>query len=139
MPYAIYAAETGRFRGWLDTLPPDLADDGSAATFYETRPTGVWDAAQRLFVAATAPRLISRQTFMDRLGDACVDGMQLASVTFPTDALAVQQSKARLRSLLLRFQVVTEIDLTDPRTIAGVDALITAGLLASTRRAEVLA
>lgn len=139
MPYAIYATASGRFRGWLDALPPDLAEDGSSATFYEVKPDGVWDAAQRLFVAATVPRLISRQTFMDRLGDACTDGMQLASVTFPTDSLAVQQSKARLRSLLLRFQIVTEIDLTDARTIAGVDALIAAGLLASERRADVLA
>jgi hypothetical protein len=139
MPYAIYAAATGRFRGWLDALPPDLAEDGSGATFYEVKPTGTWDAAQRLFVSATVPRLISRQTFMDRLGDACTDGMQLASVTFPTDDMPTQVAKAKLRSMLLRFQIVTEIDLTDARTIAGVDALIAAGLLASARRADVLA
>ena len=144
MPYVIYSAVSGRKAGIAETAPADLAEDGLAATFYETLPdetANVWDPTQRMYVPKPAPTttVIARQTFMDRLGHDTVRAVQKASVTFPTDNDAVQDMKADLRAWLLRFTIVGDIDVADSRTIGGVDALVAAGLLESERRDAVLA
>jgi hypothetical protein len=132
MFYVIHEVETGAFVAVatdVSTLPASLA-----AVPYEARPdftTHRWDAAQRLMVPRTAS-VISRQTFMDRLGDAAVAAV--CAATKGTDATA-----AALMAWVLRFLVVQDIDVADSRTIAGVDALIAAGMLPVDRRDIVLA
>lgn len=139
MPYAIYATESGRFRGWLDALPPDLAADGSSATFYETRPSGVWDAAQRMFVAETVPRLISKRRFMARITVEEYTALNAIRLN-PDTPLAVRASLETAQELR---DMVTEIDLNDPAIAffvpVAIDLLIDAGLIAAGDRAARIA
>ena len=128
----LYDSETGAYIGKANdvgTLPP-----GVSALPYESDPDmvgNVWDPTQRMLVPRTVPRIISRQTFIDRLGDDCLDAVQMASQGTTLGA-------AKLRNMLLRLHIVREVDLTDPRTIAGVDSLISNGLLPANKRAAVL-
>lgn len=145
MFYVIHDSTSGAFVAVATDVSGLPASFGAVP--YEDAPdmaANVWDAGQRMLVPRPAPTpavlsRISRQTFMDRLGEACTVGMQVASVTFPGDSTQVQQAKAALRDTILRFQIVQEIDVLDPRTIANVDRLIAGGLLAANRRAAVLA
>lgn len=112
-------------------VPPDLG-----AVPYELEPdltANQWDPVARMLVPRAPSRgVISRQTFMDRLGQDAVVAVQAA-------AWEATPAGAALRAWLLRFQVVAEVDVLDPRTIAGVDALIAAGLVPANRRAAILA
>ena len=76
----------------------------------------------------TTPNRITRLQFLSRFTDA-----EMQSVIAASD-----QSPA-LRSALLKWQTADGIVLTDPATVAGVEALEIAGLLAAGRSAEVLA
>jgi hypothetical protein len=136
MFYIVYRSDTGAMVSSGTVIATPLPD-GLAAVPYESAPDFAlvqWDATQRMLVPRP-PRVrstISRQTFMDRLGDACLVAVHLA-------AQGTTGQAAALRAWLLRFQVVSDIDVLDPRTIAGVDALIAAGLLDAARRDAVLA
>lgn len=90
-----------------------------------------WDVKRLNFVLPDVSPNVSRQAFMDRLGDDTVVAMQMASWGDSMQA-------AQLRTWLLRYQVVESVDVTDLRTVAGVDALIAARLLPAERRDAVL-
>jgi hypothetical protein len=141
--YVVYTTATGAEFSSGSSIAETLPDHLSVVTFATApdRSVVMWDAATLDFVPRPphTTSVISRQTFMDRLGATCTVGMQIASVTFPTDDMPTQVAKAGLRDVLLRFQIVQEIDLADPRTIGNVDALIAGGLLAGNRRDIVLA
>lgn len=76
----------------------------------------------------TASNRITRLQFLSRFTDAEMQAVIAAS----------DQSTA-LRSALLKWQTADGIVLTDAATVAGVEALEIAGLLAAGRAAEVLA
>ena len=133
--YAVYNTSTGQLVSigtTIDFIPANLAYN----TYNRTIDLSVerWNADLRDFepIPPRTTTKISRQTFMDRIGDDSVVAIQFAS--FQNDIVG-----ASLRAWLLRYQVVTEIDVADPRTIAGVDALIAAGLIPSNKRDEILA
>lgn len=100
---------------------------------WETAPPAPWVWSPDVLnwrVPSRSP-VISRQTFMDRIGDAAVVSIQMAS-------WGTSREAAQLRAWLLRYQVVGEIDVSDVRTIAGVDALIAAGLIDANDREAIL-
>ena len=76
----------------------------------------------------TTSNRITRLQFLSRFTDAEMQAVIAAS----------DQSPA-LRAALLKWQTADGIVLTDPATVAGVEALEIAGLLAAGRSAEVLA
>lgn len=81
--------------------------------------------------AAEAPppvRRISKLAYMDRFTDA-----ELAAIY--TAAKTVVQVEIWLE----KFKATAEVDLDDPRTVAGVQAMEVAGLLPPGRAAEILA
>jgi hypothetical protein len=134
MWYVVYDTVTGAEVSQGPTIAAALPA-GLSAVPYESRPVGlVWDAAERMLVVPTppAPSRISRQTFLDRIGPEAEVGAQIGAWSNTTQG-------AQLRALLLRLQVVADVDVADPRTVAGVDALIAAGILDADQRAAVLA
>ena len=94
----------------------------------------VWSTADLNFITPTSQSFtrVSRQVFMDRIGED-----EVAAIILASRADTVIGSK--LAGWLLRYQVVPDIDLTDPRTIAGVDALIALGLVNANKRDAILA
>jgi len=71
---------------------------------------------------------ISRLDFMDRFTDTELAGVFAAAKASPAVEVWVEKVKA-----------ASSIDLTDPRTVSGVQALETAGLIAEGRADEILA
>lgn len=51
----------------------------------------------------------------------------------------VAKTAVQVEVWLEKFKIATDVDLDDPRTVAGVEALEQAGLLAAGRAAEILA
>lgn len=91
------------------------------------------DAVRAVVFAVTeadraTPTRITRLQFLSRFTDAEMQAVIAAS----------DQSPA-LRAALMKWQTADGIVLTDPATVAGVEALEIAGLLAAGRSAEVLA
>jgi hypothetical protein len=72
--------------------------------------------------------VISHLAFMDRLTDAEFAGILLAA-----------KESVEVEVWLKKFDAAGEIDLADERTIAGVHALESAGLLGEGRAVEILA
>ena len=79
-------------------------------------------------VVSTIKAPITKLEYMNRFTDAELAGIYTA-------AKAVIQIEIWLE----KFKLATEIDLTDSRTIAGVQALEAAGLIGEGRAAEILA
>lgn len=73
-------------------------------------------------------RVVSRLQFLDRFTDAELAGILAAAAASP--AIQVWTKKLELAG---------EVDLDSPRTIAGVNALETAGLIGAGRGAAILA
>lgn len=73
-------------------------------------------------------RTLTRLEYMDRFTDAELAGIYTAA-----------KSVVQVEVWLEKFKLAEFIDLTDQRTIAGVQSLEAAGLLAAGRAAEILA
>lgn len=89
-----------------------------------------WDGAQWLFVAPPAPpvRSLTPLAFIERF----TEPEQLAIVTASMQVPAIKLWYDKLLS-------AGEVVQTDPRLIAGMAALVDAGLITTERSAEVLA
>lgn len=132
--YARFRLSTGALvaivpAGNTDPLPEDTASiplPGYDPALH------TWDAASRWYVMRVERDTLSPQEFIDRLGDACVKAVLAA-------ARGEGPVAEELAALVLRLQVVPVVRVTDPRTIAGVDALIQLGFLDPARRDAVLA
>jgi hypothetical protein len=74
------------------------------------------------------PPPLTRLQFMDRFTDAELAGIYTTA-----------KQSVPVEIWLEKFKLSTEIDLTDPRTIAGIEALEAGGLLDVGRAAEILA
>ena len=114
---------SGRFHPampWVAGAPP-----GTAAGWSHV--AGVFSPPP---AAAPSPRptVISSLSFLRRLTEAEDTAIHEAAL----------KSAAVLR-YLTRLGAATQVDLADPETVGGVDALIAAGLVAPGRRAELLA
>lgn len=75
--------------------------------------------------------ILSKQEFMDRLGDDVVVALEFAA--FQND-----MTGATVRAVFRRFDAVAEIDVSDPRTIERVDMLIAAGFVDAANRDAIL-
>lgn len=139
MYFLVYRRDTKTLESVGTDVAPRAVLDAAGLDYVtqDDRPdlgTHLWDAATLSLVPRPPEThtIISRQMFMDRLGDECVVGVEYMANGTSLDA-------AKLRAWLLRFHVVKDVDLSDPRTIAGVDAMIASGLLSPLRRDLVLA
>lgn len=79
-------------------------------------------------VAVAAPRRLTHKQFSDRFTDA-----EMRSI------LAAAEANEALKVWWEKFKLSSDINLDDPQTIAGVQALEMAGLLAPWRAAQILA
>lgn len=93
-----------------------LTDVGSVQTF-------TWS----IDVAVAAPRRLTNKQFSDRFTDAEMQAI-----------LAAAEANATLKAWWEKFKLARDINLDDPQTIAGVQALEIAGLIGEGRAAEVL-
>lgn len=97
--------------------------------------TAAFEAEQRELAAQQqtpanpqpAPRPISKLEFMERFTDE-----ELAAI------YAAAKTDVRVEVWMDKMKLASEIDLADPRTRAGVEALETLGLIGQGRAAEVL-
>jgi len=78
-------------------------------------------------VPPVAPVPLTHKQFMDRFTDS-----ELAAI------ITAAKSSIELELWFKRFEMAQDILLNDPQTIAGVNALETAGLIAEGRAAEIL-
>jgi len=78
-------------------------------------------------VPPTQPTPLTHKQFMDRFTDT-----ELAAI------MTAAKSSIELELWFKRFEMAQDILLTDPQTIAGVNALETAGLIATGRATEIL-
>lgn len=79
-------------------------------------------------VPVAAPRRLTHQQFLVRFSDAEMQAI-----------LAAQAAQPAVAAWLEKFRLAGYVNLLDPATVAGVQALEIAGLLGSGRAAEVLA
>jgi hypothetical protein len=86
------------------------------------------DGPNAVNLGITKPVLLTRLQFMDRFTDAELAGIYTAA-----------KQSVPVEIWLEKFKLSTEIDLTDLRTIAGIEALEAGGLLDVGRAAEILA
>ena len=86
----------------------------------------------------TVPRLISHFAFRQRFTEAERIAIELASQDDPTASSATRQQAAALRVSAADLSAAGSVDLTFPETVAGVQALETAGLIATGRAATIL-
>ncbi len=78
--------------------------------------------------SVAAPARLTREAFMSRFTDAETQAILTATNT-----------NVALREWWEKFQMVDWVFVTDPSTVSGVNALAVAGLIASTRPAQILA
>ncbi len=106
-------------------------DDGSSMTRLAKHPAIVALIAGGLEIAAHIPPIenssISPLEFIDRLTEA----ESLA-------VLAAIKQNTQLELWYTRLMASPSVDLASPRLIAGLDALVEAGLLTSARKTEIL-
>jgi hypothetical protein len=74
-----------------------------------------------------APTIIAPLDFMSRLTPAEQTAIATAG-----------QSNAQILLFLLKLSGATQVDVTDPLTVAGVNAMVSAGLLTAPRGAQIL-
>lgn len=90
---------------------------------------GAFSAPPAESVTAPAPRTkLTKLEYMDRFTDAELAGIYAAA-----------KQSVQVEIWLERFKLATEVDLSDPRTISGIQALEAAGLIAAGRSIEILA
>lgn len=101
---------------------------GEAAVDAMTDAASVQAFAWSVDVPVTAPRRLTHKQFMDRFSDGELTGI-----------LAAVEANAALKTWWTKFQQARDVNLDDPATQAGVQALEIAGLLSAGRAEEVLA
>ena len=127
---------------FIVTLP-----DGSTNTivaneaFVEANYPGAWElvpAPPPIDVAEPTDTRITRLAFRNRFTQAEKVTLELAALDNPAASTAQRQQAAALRSYLKDLDAATFVDLEHPDTVAGVQSLGAAGLLAEGRAAAIL-
>ena len=99
-----------------------------------------WDGAAWHAPAVPAPmRHITPRALRQRFTAAERVALEIAQLDDPSAPMAVRQQAAALRAYMGDLAAAQYIDLDDPATVAGVQALETAGLIATGRAAAILA
>lgn len=101
-------------------------------------PPGSYTEIIVLTTAAAVTRL-ARLAFINRFSDGEWTTLDLESIDVPAEGTAARKARARLRRFLLKIASVPSVDTMDPRWQVELGALVTAGLLAANRPAELLA
>ena len=134
MAYYAYDAITRELLGVSDNELP-TPENGSTTEFtgvtaLEIRANYTWDPATVSFVEKDGAnkRLISKLDYMNRFTDPELVAIYTAAKT-----------NINVEIWLEKFKLATEINLDDPRTSSGLQALETAGLIAPGRAMEILA
>lgn len=133
--YTLFLAASGQYLTHTPTPSEPTADVGVITTPGEPDLTAVeWDAVQRMWVPLAAPSrsTLSRKEFLDQFTST-----ELAA------AMALRRSTdlavfGAIESFVLYVQVSGAIELTDPTTVAGVQFLVTLGILTPARAAAIL-
>ena len=98
-----------------------------------------WDGAAWHAPAAPAPvRHITPRALRMRFTSAERVAIEIGMLDDPTAAMAVRQQAAALRAYMGDLAAAQYIDLDDPATVAGVQMLEAAGLIATGRAAAIL-
>ena len=127
---------------FIVTLP-----DGSTNTivadeaFVEANYPGAWElvpAPPPIDAAEPTDARITRLAFRNRFTQAEKVTLELAALDNPAASTAQRQQAAALRSYLKDLDAATFVDLERPDTVAGVQSLGAAGLLAEGRAAAIL-
>ena len=127
---------------FIVTLP-----DGSTNTivadeaFVEANYPGAWElvpAPPPIDAAEPTDARITRLAFRNRFTQAEKVALELAALDNPAASTAQRQQAAALRSYLKDMDAATFVDLERPDTVAGVQSLGAAGLLAEGRAAAIL-
>ena len=125
---------------FIVTLP-----DGSTNTivaneaFVEANYPGAWELAPEPETPLTQTSArITRLAFRNRFTQAEKVTLELAALDNPAASTAQRQQAAALRSYLKDLDAATFVDLESPDTVAGVQSLGAAGLLAEGRAAVIL-
>ena len=127
---------------FIVTLP-----DGSTNTivadeaFVEANYPGAWElvpAPPPIDAAEPTDARITRLAFRNRFTQAEKVALELAALDNPAASTAQRQQAAALRSYLKDLDAATFVDLERPDTVAGVQSLGAAGLLAEGRAAAIL-
>lgn len=123
-----------------------LAEDGvtvintivADAQFVETHHPGSWRLAAVQPPPELLPRRMAPLAFRRRFTKAERSGIEWAAVDRADQTMEQRQQAAALRSDLKDQAQAQYIDLDDPDTVAGVQALEAIGLIAPGRAAEIL-
>jgi hypothetical protein len=99
-------------------------------TALEIRANYTWDPATVSFIEKNGAnkRLISKLDYMNRFTDA-----ELVSI------YTAAKTNVNVEIWLEKFKLSAEINLDDPKTISGIQAIETLGLIAAGRATEILA
>lgn len=134
MAYYAYDAITRELLGVSDNELP-TPENGSTTempgvTALEIRANYEWNPATVSFVEknGSARRLISRLDYMNRFTDA-----ELAAI------YTAARTDVNVEIWLEKFKLASSINLDDPKTLLGLQALETLGLIATGRPVEILA
>lgn len=122
---------------------PDVGFRGGAwvAADADVAPGWAWDGVAWTAPEAAVPAVDRRVTvlaFWQRFTQPERVGLQVAAVINPAGTLAERQAAAGIKDMLDSVMVAKWIDLERADTRSGVQALETAGLLASGRALEIL-
>jgi len=119
----------------LDGLPPAPQNSGIVERAeWDTVPNSPWEWSRDVLnwvVPSVNNDVVSRQVFMDDIG-----AVEVANIILASRADTLQG--AMIAGWLLRYQVVPDVNRKDPRTVAGIDFLISAGLIPANKRDTVL-
>lgn len=113
----------------IDPPPPAEWPAGMRPNFtghawiYQPWPALEWPSPQ----AAPVARILTRLEFLDRFTDT-----ELAGI------LAAGAQSTAIQVWIKKLELAGEVDLDSPRTVAGVQALEAAGLVAAGRAAQIL-
>lgn len=99
---------------------------------------GSWSAPESVETIASLGTIITRAAFRARFTQAEKVTIELAGLDDPSATIDARSQAAAIRTYQKDVDAAEYIDLTDPATAGGVQALEDAGLLAAGRAAEIL-
>lgn len=132
MAYISFDNTTGELHQISDfeifDVPENSAITASQLTKLALETEYVWNKDSRSFEPRTNSRTITKLDYMNRFTD-----VELATI------YTIAKTNVAVEIWLEKFKLATEINLDDPRTIGGVNALEQYGLIGVGRAMEILA
>ena len=126
--YAVYETATGALKS-VGTVVADPLPAGLSALALSTQPAGqVWNASTLAFETPVARTILTPYQFVN-----------LFTPTEMAGILAAATTNAAVNLYIEMLHFAQEVDLSDPNTVSGVNALAAAGLITAARAAQILA